>query len=135
MDLEKGRLGVHRFGEAMDVWVFWMSKLSELSQDIALAKNLVLNAIDFHFASTVFAEDDFVANSYAQCTAHTAIKQLAWPNGNHLATLWLFFRRVRQNDTTSGGLFGFKWLHNDTVIKRTNVYLCHLECSLLLKID
>jgi len=102
-------------------------KLSELGENIALAKDFVLNAVDFDFASAVFAEDHFVANTDAESGANAVIEQLARSNRDDLATLWLFLGTVWQNDTTSGGFFCFERLNNDSIIERTEIHLSHFN--------
>lgn len=104
-----------------------MTKLRELGENIALAKDLVFDAIDFDFASAVLAEDDLVANADAQGGADTIIEQFAWPDGDDFAPLWLFLGAVWQKDTTGGGFFGFERLDNDTIIERTDVYFGHIN--------
>ena len=101
--------------------------LRELGQHIAFAKDLVLNTVDFNFASAVFAEDHFVADFYAQNSANTAIEKLARTDRDNLAALWLFLGGIGQNDTACGGLFCFEWLDNDAVIEWTKIYISHLK--------
>jgi hypothetical protein len=101
--------------------------LRELGENIALAKDLVFNAIDFDFASAVLAENHLVPNADAQRRADTVIEQFAWSDGDDFAPLWLLFGAIRQKDTTGSGFFGFERLDNDTIIERTDVYFCHIN--------
>ena len=96
-------------------------RLSEFGEDIALTKDLVIDAVDFDLAPTVFAEDDFVANSDAECGADAIVEQFAGSDRDDLATLWLFFRAIWQDDTTGGGQLGFGRLDYDTIIEWTNI--------------
>lgn len=106
--------------------------LRELGQYVAFAKDLVLNTVDFDFASTVFAEDDFVANFNAQSSAYTVIEELAWSNSDNLASLWLFLGGIWQNDTACSGFFSFERLNNDAIIEWTKVYISHVEITLVI---
>ena len=61
----------------------------DLRQNVALAEDLVLFAVDFDFGAAVLAVDDFVADFDRELAAVAAIEQLAGADGDDLAALRL----------------------------------------------
>jgi hypothetical protein len=98
------------------------SQLTEFGQDVAFAKNLDFDTIDFDVSSAVLAEQDFVTNANGDSTSFATFEQAAWANCSDSSTLWLFASGVRKNDSTSGGFFSVQWLDNYAIVERIQ---CH----------
>ena len=97
-------------------------RLTELRQDIALAKDLDFDTIDFDFSSAVFAEQNFVTNSDADCASFATFKQSSRADSSDRTALWFFASGIRQNDSASSFFFSIQWLNNNTIIERVQ---CH----------
>jgi hypothetical protein len=73
--------------------------------------------------------DHDVADLNAQLTTVAAIEQLARPNSDDSATLWLFASRIRQHDTARSGFLGFAGSYNNSIIQWTKADFGHNEIS------
>src|SRR4051794_33009820 len=104
----------------------------DLRENVRLAEDLVLFAVDFDFRSTVLAEDHFVANGDRKLTAVARIEQLARARRYDLPTLRLFLSRIRQHDPASRHLFSLQRLNNNPIIQRTQLNLGHVSLLLFL---
>ena len=69
---------------------------NDLRENVGLAEDLVLFAVDFDFGAAVFAVDDFVADFDGEFAAAARIEQLAGARGDDLAALRLFLGRIWQ---------------------------------------
>src|SRR5690242_9553431 len=90
-------------------------------QNIFLAHDHELFAIQLNFGAGVAGEDDFIALLDAEGGAFAGVEALAVPDGEDLAALGLFLGAVGQDDPALGFRFGFHALDEDLVSERTKL--------------
>src|SRR6476646_1317277 len=103
--------------------------IHDLRENVTLPQDLDVVAADFDVGAAVLAVDHLIADVHRELAALAAIEQLARANGQYLATLRLFFGRIRQNDSARGTLFSLDGLNNDAIIQRANFYFGHVKRS------
>jgi len=97
--------------------------LDDLGQDVTLAEDLHLAAIDLDVGTTELAEEHFVTDDDAHRSTFTTLEQPAGTDGDHGASLRLFLGRVGQHDATRGGFLGTKRLDNNSIVQRIQLHL------------
>jgi hypothetical protein len=91
-------------------------------QDVFLPHDHEVFALDPHLGSTVLVEEDLVARLEI-AGAHTSIfKNLALADREDLSMHGLFGCRSGNRDAAGRGTILFQALHDDTVMKRTNLH-------------
>ena len=84
----------------------WFNRISlQHAEDVALAEDDELLAVDLNVGAGVLAVVDRVAGADADLHALAVVVELAGPDGDHLALGRLFLGRVGQDDATLGFLF------------------------------
>src|SRR6266481_2096509 len=77
-------------------------RLVEDSQDVVLAHDHVLLAVELHLAARVLAEQDLVAGPHFDRGKLALVGVLALADGDYLTLLGFFLSRVRDNDPALG---------------------------------
>jgi hypothetical protein len=91
--------------------------LLEDTEDIALAHEHALAAVDFDFGAAVFRDEDFVSDFNGELD-DLALLVLAISQGQHFGFLGLFLGGVREEDAALRFCFAeFDALHKDTSAK------------------
>src|SRR5438477_9308412 len=96
--------------------------LGDFGENITLAHDLEVFAIDFDFAAGVFAEDDLIADADRKVPTLAAIEQPARPDSHDVATLRLLLRGIREHDAPGGDFFGVQRLDHNAVIQRSKFH-------------
>src|SRR5208282_3171974 len=78
--------------------------LLEDSQDVFLAHDSVLVAVELHLATRVLSEQDLVAGSHLEWDKLAIVSVLALADRDYLTFLGFFLGRVRDNDPALGAL-------------------------------
>ena len=78
-------------------------------------------AIDLDVTAAVLPVNHGIPLGDTHFAAITAVEQLARTDSHDGAPLRLFLGRIGQNDSSGGRFFRLAGLHNDTVIKRTQI--------------
>src|SRR5688500_8944085 len=92
------------------------------AEDVVLAQDEVLFAVDLHFGPAVLAEEDPVAGLDLGLL-ELAVDELAVADRNDLALDRLFLGGVRDDDPALGLFFFFDALDEDAVLQRTDGHL------------
>src|SRR5690348_6327833 len=90
-------------------------KLFEHAENVRLAEDDELLAIDFHFGARVLAVVNDIAGAKADLVALALVIELAGADGNHFALGRLFLGRVGEHDSAGGLLLRFRLLDDHTI--------------------
>ena len=93
------------------------SSLLDDAQDVALLHDQEIFAVDLHLGTGPFAEQDEIAGLDVERNELTAIVAGTGPDGNHLAFLRLFLRRVGNDDSAFGFEIAFRTSNDDAVME------------------
>ncbi len=104
------------------------------AEDLVLTHDQVLVAIQLDVVARVLAKQDAIADLHVESQHLAVFRALAIADGDHLALLRLFFRRVGDVETTLHGLAFFDPFNHDAVVKRPNVHNENLRCIPELKL-
>src|ERR1700722_19615357 len=88
------------------------------SQDFFFTQNQKFIAVEFDFGSGIFAEENAVSRLDVQRCNGSVFQTLAAANGDHFALLWLFFGRVRDNDSTAYRFLFVNSLDQNSIVQR-----------------
>src|SRR3569623_292673 len=106
--------------------VFWFEKSSaELlddRQDVVLAQDQVLDAVDLDVAARVLAEQDLVAGLHLELAQRTVLLDLAVAHGDDGRLHGLLLRRVGDVQPAGGAALLFDALDQDTVVEGTDLH-------------
>src|SRR5580704_518916 len=91
-------------------------------EDVVLAEDHVLDAVELHFGSGVLAEEDAVAVLNSDGAHLPGLEHLAVPHGHHDAFDGLFLGRIRDDDAAFGLLLLLQALDYEAVGERTNLH-------------
>src|SRR4051812_21512687 len=97
------------------------------AEDVVLAQNEVLFAVDLHFSTRVLAEQDGIAGFHIELTDSAVFEDFAVTHGHNLALDGLLFGRIGDDDAPLALLFFLEPLDDDAVLQRSN---CHVGRSL-----
>src|SRR5262249_27020490 len=98
----------------------------DFRENIALAEDLELLAVDFHFRAAVLPEDHFIADFHGEFAAAAAIEQFARSSRQYLAALRFFLGSIWQNNTASGHFFSFQRTDDNTIVEGSEIKFWHL---------
>src|SRR3954465_12910792 len=101
----------------------------DLCQDVRLAQDQELVALDLHFGSAVLREDDRVAGDDLERDNVAAVVLAAGTDGKDGAALRLFLGRVRQDDAAGGHVLLVEDLDDETITKRLEIHGQTPSCS------
>ena len=79
-------------------------------------------AVDLHFGAAVLAEQDLVADLDVERTHLAVFENLALADRDDLSPNGLFSRGIGNHDAARRGTILFQALHDDAVMKRTNLH-------------
>src|SRR5579884_416280 len=97
------------------------------AEDIVLAQDQVLDAVDLDLGARVLAEEHGVAHLDVERRYLAVLVHLPLAGGDHPALLGLLLRRVGDDDPAFGLLLGLlEALHEHPVLKRPDL---HVHCS------
>jgi hypothetical protein len=96
------------------------------SQNLVLAHNQQLFAVEFDLLAAVFAKKHAIARFNVQRLAGAVLSILAFADGHNFALLGLFFRAIGNNDSPAHLFAFFDAPQNHAVVKRSDIY-CHTE--------
>src|SRR5579883_1386455 len=97
------------------------------AEDVVLAQDQVLDAVDLDLGARVLAEEHGVAHLDVERRHLAVLVHLPLAGGDHPALLGLLLRRVGDDDATFGLLLGLlEALHEHPVLKRPDL---HVDCS------
>ena len=82
----------------------------------------MLLAVDLHLGARVLAEQDAIARLHVELADRAVLLDLAVAHRDDLALDGLLLGRVRDDDPTTGLLFGFQTTDQDAVSKRTDLH-------------
>src|SRR3569832_2035268 len=106
--------------------VFWFEKSSaELlddRQDVVLAQDQVLDAVDLDVAARVLAEQDLVAGLHLELAKRAVLLDLAVADGDDRRLHRLLLRRVGDVQPAGGAALLFDALDQDTVVEGTDLH-------------
>src|SRR5579872_4720119 len=95
-------------------------------QDLFLAEDHVVIAVELDLAAGVLAHEDAVALLDIHRRALPLVVELARADRDHLGLLRLLFGAVRNDDAAPDLLFLLNALHQDTIVQRTNIHSAYL---------
>src|SRR5262249_20332143 len=90
-------------------------------QYVVLAQDQVFLSIQFDLGSGVLSEQNAIAFLAVQLLTIASFKLLSRAGGDHFAFLRLLFGGIRNYDAAANLLFFFNSLHDDSVVKRSDV--------------
>src|SRR6185312_10546677 len=90
--------------------------------DVFLPHDHEVLSLDPHLGSTVFAEEDLVANLEIAGTYMSIFKNLTLADRHYLSAIGLFGCRIGNRNAAGRGTILFQALHHDTVMERTNLH-------------
>src|ERR1700758_5317956 len=96
--------------------------LLEHAQDVVLAQDEVLLALDLHLAAGILAEQDFVASLHVRSQQLTLLGHLALAHRHDLAFLRLFLGGVRDNDSSLGFFLFLDALDQNAIAQRSDFH-------------
>src|SRR5712692_1526080 len=99
--------------------IFLEKRLRQHGQDFVFAEDQDLLAVDLDVGPRVLPEQDLVAHLDVQGDLGPVLQELAVPDGQDLALLGLFLRRVRDDDAPLGGHLFLDAANEQAVVKRT----------------
>src|SRR2546430_1396476 len=79
-------------------------------------------AVDLHFGAAVLAEENLVADLDVAATHLSVLKDLALADRDDLSLNGFFGRRIGNHDAARRGTILLQALHDDAVMKRTNLH-------------
>jgi len=91
-------------------------------EDVALAQDEELFALDLDLGAAVFGENDAVANLELRRETLAVLQHSPWADGDDLALLWLLFGRIGQHDPAPGLLLAGEDFDYDPVSKRLDQF-------------
>ena len=86
------------------------------SENIVLAHDDVLSAIQLDFVAGVFAKQDAVANLDVEGDHFAVVEPFALPDGHHFTLLRLFLSRIGNDDAFVRGFLFLDALYHDAVV-------------------
>src|SRR5512136_2193615 len=101
----------------------WGESLLDHAEDVVLAHDQVLLAVDLHLGPGVLAEEDPVADLHVERLQLAVLADLALAHGDHLALGRLLLGRVGDDDAALGLLLFLDALHDDAVLKGTDLHV------------
>src|ERR1700722_18920200 len=96
---------------------------AENGEEVVLAQDHVLFAVELHFGPRVLAEEDAIALLHVERAELAVLERLAVADGDDETLDRLLLRGVRDDDPPLGLLFFLGALHDDAVCERTNLHL------------
>ena len=99
------------------------SDSAEHGEDLVLAQNQDILAVDLDLGPGVLSEQDLVAHLDVQGELRPVLQDLAVPDGQHLALLGLLLGGVRDDDPSLGRLLLLDAANHQAVVKRTYVLI------------
>src|SRR5450432_894081 len=109
-----------------DMLFSWLPILAELlfddAEDVILAQDEVIDAVDLDLVAAVLAEEDAVALLDVERAQRALVVDLAVAGRDDLALGGLLLGRVRDDDPALGLLFLGDAANDDAVVKRTNFH-------------
>src|SRR6266568_1526630 len=93
------------------------------AEDVLLAHDEVLLAVDLDLGTGVLREEDAIAGLDVERTDVAILQHLAVADGEHLALDRLLLGRVGDDDAPLGLLFLGDALHDDAVLERTDLHM------------
>src|SRR6516164_3224066 len=98
--------------------------LLEHREDVFLAHDQVLFAVQIHFRAAVLAEQDPVAGLHAHGLALAVVVHLAGPGRDHAALLRLLLGGVGDDDPARRLFLAVQSLHEDPIVQGSNFHGC-----------
>src|SRR5579864_1945324 len=92
--------------------------------DVFLSHDQQFFPVEPHFRAAVLAEEDLVPDLDVNRTDLTVFENLAFADRHDLSLHRLFCRGIGNHDATGRGTLLFQALHDDAVMKRTNLHGC-----------
>src|SRR5512133_4132890 len=99
------------------------------AEDVLLAHDEVLLAVDLALGAAVLREEDAVAGLHVERPDLAVLQHLAVADGDHLALDRLLLRRVGDDDAALRLLLLLHALHDDAVLQRTDLRHGCLRCD------
>src|SRR6202022_2105308 len=90
--------------------------------DVFLTHDHQFFAFELHFGAAVLAEENLVADLDVERTDLAVFEDLAVADRDDLSLNGFFGRRIGNHDAARRGTILFQALHDDAVMKRTNLH-------------
>src|SRR5512137_55867 len=97
--------------------------LLDHAEDVVLAHDQVLLAVDLDLGAGVLAEEDPVSDLHVERLELAVLTDLALAHGDHLALGRLLLGRVGDDDAALRLLLFLDALHDDAVLKGTDLHV------------